>query len=215
MLTEYSICPSISTHVAVIASDLWMETKCLFEAEMMRNSLRTCSLSVHMEPAWACLIAGSTATREAASAGSISRGQRGAESPPICTRRVCVCVCVCVWERERARARVHSVMWDSLWLLCPCDFSGKNTGAQLPFPTPGDLPDPGIEPTSLVSPALAGGFFTTAPPGKLTGAWARVKNQSFLLRSACTSGVVCCSGIIWSIKLCWIKAENSVQRRLF
>ena len=33
----------------------------------------------------------------------------------------------------------------------------------LPFPSPGDLPDPGIEP---VSPALAGGFFTTEPPGK-------------------------------------------------
>ena len=34
----------------------------------------------------------------------------------------------------------------------------------LPFPTPGDLPDPGIEPTSLMSPALVGGFFTTSIP---------------------------------------------------
>ena len=33
----------------------------------------------------------------------------------------------------------------------------------LPFPPPGDLPDPGIEPAS---PALAGGFFTTEPLGK-------------------------------------------------
>ena len=33
----------------------------------------------------------------------------------------------------------------------------------LPFPSPGDLPDPGTEPMSLVSPALAGGFFTTEP----------------------------------------------------
>ena len=33
----------------------------------------------------------------------------------------------------------------------------------LPFPTPGDLPDPGIKPTSLRSPALPGRFFTTAP----------------------------------------------------
>ena len=32
-----------------------------------------------------------------------------------------------------------------------------------PFPSPGDLPDPGIEPAS---PALAGGFFTTAPAGQ-------------------------------------------------
>ena len=36
----------------------------------------------------------------------------------------------------------------------------------LPFPSPGDLPNPGIKPVSLVSPALAGGFFTTWPPGK-------------------------------------------------
>ena len=36
----------------------------------------------------------------------------------------------------------------------------------LPFPTPGDLPDPGIKSTSLASPALAGRFFITVPPGK-------------------------------------------------
>ena len=36
----------------------------------------------------------------------------------------------------------------------------------LPFPTPGDLPDPGMEPLSLMSPALASGFFITAPPGE-------------------------------------------------
>ena len=36
----------------------------------------------------------------------------------------------------------------------------------LPFPSPGDLPNPGIEPTS---PALAGGFSTTEPPGKPSG----------------------------------------------
>ena len=33
----------------------------------------------------------------------------------------------------------------------------------LPFPPPGDLPDPGIE---LVSPVLADGFFATVPPGE-------------------------------------------------
>ena len=49
-------------------------------------------------------------------------------------------------------------------LLCPLDFWGKNT--ELPFPPPRDLPNPGIEPASLVSPALAGRFFTAEPPGK-------------------------------------------------
>ena len=38
--------------------------------------------------------------------------------------------------------------------------------SELPFPAPEDLPDPGIEPTSLASFALAGGFFTTELPGK-------------------------------------------------
>ena len=36
----------------------------------------------------------------------------------------------------------------------------------LPCPPPGDLPDLGIELTSLGSPALTGGFFTTVVPGK-------------------------------------------------
>ena len=34
------------------------------------------------------------------------------------------------------------------------------------LPPPGDLPNPGMEPASLMSPALAGGFFTVAPLGK-------------------------------------------------
>ena len=36
----------------------------------------------------------------------------------------------------------------------------------LPCPPPGDLVDPGIEPTSLASPALAGGFVTAEPQGR-------------------------------------------------
>ena len=36
----------------------------------------------------------------------------------------------------------------------------------MPFRPPGDGPNPGIEPLSLVSPALAKGFFTTVPAGK-------------------------------------------------
>ena len=42
-------------------------------------------------------------------------------------------------------------------------FSRQEYWSRLPFPTPGDLPNPGIEPTSL---ALAGRFFTTEPSGK-------------------------------------------------
>ena len=62
-------------------------------------------------------------------------------------------------------------------LLCPtlCDPMGRNlpgftihgilqarNWSGLPCLPPGDLPDPGIEPMSLMSPELASGFFTTS-----------------------------------------------------
>ena len=40
-------------------------------------------------------------------------------------------------------------------------FSRQEYWSGLPLPPPGDLPDPGIEPMSFISPALAGRFFTT------------------------------------------------------
>ena len=46
-------------------------------------------------------------------------------------------------------------------LVCPEDSPGKDTG--LPFPAPGDLPDPGVEPRS---PALEADALTCEPPGK-------------------------------------------------
>ena len=46
--------------------------------------------------------------------------------------------------------------------LCSWDSPGKNTGVGSHFLLQGNLPDPGIEPKSLTSPASAGGFFTTS-----------------------------------------------------
>ena len=55
-------------------------------------------------------------------------------------------------------------------------FSRQEYRSRLPFPSPGDLPDPGVEPTSLMSPAPAGGFFTTS------AAWeARCVHSRFLV----------------------------------
>ena len=45
-------------------------------------------------------------------------------------------------------------------------FSRQEYWSGLSCPLSGDLPDPGIKPASLLSPALAGGFLTTEPPGK-------------------------------------------------
>ena len=53
-------------------------------------------------------------------------------------------------------------------------FSRQEYWSGLPFPSPGDLPDPGIEPAS---PALAGGFFTTEPPWKPLREMGRVLND--------------------------------------
>ena len=47
--------------------------------------------------------------------------------------------------------------------------SQKEYWSGLPFPPPRDLPGPGIKSMSLASPALARGFFISAPPGKPFG----------------------------------------------
>ena len=46
------------------------------------------------------------------------------------------------------------------------EFLRQEYWRELPFPSLGDLPNPGLEPTSPSSPALEGGFFTFVPPGK-------------------------------------------------
>ena len=63
----------------------------------------------------------------------------------------------------------HVRLFATLWTvaLLSMGFSRQEYWSGLPCPPPGDLPDPGIELTSPVSPALAGQFFTTVPPGKL------------------------------------------------
>ena len=60
-------------------------------------------------------------------------------------------------------SRVNSVRPHSLQLQAPLSvgFCRQEYWSGLPFPSPGDLPYPGIEPVSLTSPALAGRFFTT------------------------------------------------------
>ena len=54
------------------------------------------------------------------------------------------------------------VISDFLQALLVMGFSRQEYWSELPFPTPGDLSDPGIRSVSLGSPALTGGFFTAA-----------------------------------------------------
>ena len=67
-------------------------------------------------------------------------------------------------------------------LLCPKEFFRQEYWDGLPFPTPGDLPDPGTEPTSLASPALPGGSLLRWHLGSLGGGGA-VTHQSVALPS--------------------------------
>ena len=63
---------------------------------------------------------------------------------------MCVCLTLCnPMDGSLPSSSIYGISRQEYW-------SG------LPFLPPGDLPDPGIEPASLASPALAGGFFTTS-----------------------------------------------------
>ena len=83
-------------------------------------------------------------------------------------------------------------------------FPSKNTGAGLPFPPPGYRPHPGIELKSPASPALAGRFFTTKPPGEYPNL------PTYCLLFQVMVPVVCGTDLTekikWSptIRACWV-----------
>ena len=69
------------------------------------------------------------------------------------------------------RAQLCSTLCDPMYCVaCQAPLSMRFLRQEywsgLPLLPPGDLPDPGMEPMSLVSPAMAGRFFTTEPPEK-------------------------------------------------
>ena len=80
--------------------------------------------------------------------------------------------------RLLSSACMHAKSLQSCLILCdPMDciahkaplsmgFSRQEHWGKVPFPSPGDLPNPRIKPGSLTSPALAGGFLPLVPPGK-------------------------------------------------
>ena len=65
-----------------------------------------------------------------------------------------------------SHVRLFMTMW-TIALQAPLlmGFSRQEYWSGLPCPPPGHLPDPGMEHVPLISPALAGEFFTTKPPG--------------------------------------------------
>ena len=106
-------------------------------------------------------------------------------------------VCVCVKSLQSCLAlqtvTQHGPMSMGL------DSPGENTGMGLPFPSPGNLPDPGIKPVSITSPALAGKFFTTSTT------WEAI----------CSIAATHIWGDVWNLELCLqMPQENIFQRHL-
>ena len=87
-----------------------------------------------------------------------------------------------------SRVRLFATLWtEALQTPLSMGFSRKEYWSGLPCPPPGDLPGPGIEPTSLMSPALAGRFFTTsitweAPETNISGL--NFRNTTFVVSNA-------------------------------
>ena len=106
---------------------------------------------------------------------------------------------------EHAKS-LQSLVADSLWpyglqssrFFCPWNFPGKNNWRGLPFPPPGDLPDPGIEPMSLISSALAGGFFTISATWEIPDTHHRI------------STAYCCELRYWCWE--WLKVGEGDNR---
>ena len=87
------------------------------------------------------------------------------------SKRVCVCVCVC--ERTHACVCAFSIVWlfATPWTIAcqaplSMEFSRLEYWCGLPFPSPGDLPDPGIELVSLVGSFVDRWILHNEPLGK-------------------------------------------------
>ena len=97
-------------------------------------------------------------------------------------------------------------------------FSSQENWRTVPFPTPGDLPDPGIELTSVLSPALAGGFFATGATYQAELNWNHRETRHTLARAPFTPGhqhwwLLELLGLSWC---CWSRQwvpEALIQRK--
>ena len=76
------------------------------------------------------------------------------------------CCCCCCLVPESCPNHCDTIDYIACHAPLSVGFPRKEFWSGLPFPSPWDLPDQGIEPISFAFPALAGRFFTTESPGK-------------------------------------------------
>ena len=84
-------------------------------------------------------------------------------------------------QNRRAQLLSHVQLFATPWTAAhqtplSVEFSRQDYWSGLSFLPPGDLPHPRVEPVSCVSPASAGGFFTTSTIWEATGRSAPVSN---------------------------------------
>ena len=80
---------------------------------------------------------------------------------------MCVCVCVCVHVHTQAYLTLLATPWTvAHQASLPVGFPRQAYWNGLLFPSPGDIPDPGIEPCVFCLSCTAGGPSTTKLPGK-------------------------------------------------
>ena len=87
------------------------------------------------------------------------------EMPPVFLKvriRTILLHCVCILNHFSHVQPCHPMDHIACQAFLSMGFSRQEYWSGLPCPPPGDIPDPGIKPKSLMSPALAGRFFTTS-----------------------------------------------------
>ena len=83
------------------------------------------------------------------------------------------------WVKSFSRVRLFATAWTVAYQAPPSmGFSRQEYWSGLPFPSPGDLPNPGIKPRS---PALQGDALTSEPPGKPNSHWGKEPSTKKIL----------------------------------
>ena len=103
----------------------------------------------------------------------------------------CACVCVCLWvcvlscfSCVRLFATLQTVAHQA---PLSTEFFRHEYWSGLPCPSPGYLLDPGVEPASLMPPALAGGLFTASTPWKAIHTHTHIHTyiHTYIYRNVC------------------------------
>ena len=102
----------------------------------------------------------------------MKRGQRTTESEELISKGILVLTCANAMLSRFSSVQLCDPMDCSLphpQALLSIGFSRQEYWSRSPFPSPGDLPDPGIQSPSLTSPALADRFFTSSATWEALG----------------------------------------------